>query len=624
MYKRIKCVVWHKMSYIIVFLLVLLSSLVSVAYEIDGITIRTCDTKSCRNLLSNTKFTLNCDGCDGSFYVSLTYEDNFYINCDDDDGIIYSKTYRFTVQNEVHLCEDNLLVKLLMLSPFVEVSTLAIGSVCDDEIKENEIKLIAATLFCSYEQGDSINCSFMYGTESCNVTSELLTTTTTNVDDHVKSVLIPILILLLVGVVVTVLIVISVVVWFKLRSKQSKSDPNIILHPPVPYACSPLQLTTQQSNTNTSYANHNAEDATYAVIMEDRTRSNSKDIQDKYSDSPTSDEFVISLIEGEVADSKLYQELPCMKNQSVYYSEVTPLSNTGPTNPFIEPTGSLTELDSVFKSRLFEITAREIEFGEMFASGQFGVVYTGIYKTENGDIPVAVKQLKESADNDTLLSFMREAATMSQFSHPNVLRLLGVITSPQPWMIVTELLKTELRELLVKLRESPSIEHVQRELLMKFSVEIADGMEYLAMRKFVHRDLAARNVLVAKDFTVRIADFGLSRRVGSENDYYTSSGGMLPLRWTVPEAVLYQKFSEKSDVWSYGMTLYEIWSLGERPWGDATNQEIIDALSLGKSISPPRGCPEVVGRVMMETWKHDKQDRPTFTQVREMLSTPSM
>ena len=122
----------------------------------------------------------------------------------------------------------------------------------------------------------------------------------------------------------------------------------------------------------------------------------------------------------------------------------------------------------------------------------------------------------------------------------------------------------------------------------------------------MHRDLAARNVLVAKDFTVRIADFGLSRRVGSENDYYTSSGGMLPLRWTAPEAVLYQKFSEKSDVWSYGMTLYEIWSLGERPWGDATNQEIIDALSLGESISPPRGCPEVVGRVMMETWKHDK------------------
>ena len=208
MYKRIKCVVWHKMSYMIVFLLVLLSSLVSVAYEIDGITIRTCDTKSCRNLLSNTKFALNCDGCDGSFYVSLTYEDNFYINCDDDDGIIYSKTYRFTVQNEVHLCEDNLLVKLLMLSPFVEVSTLAIGSVCDDEIKENEIKLIAATLFCSYEQGDSINCSFMYGTESCNVASELL---------------IPILILLLVGMVVTILIVISVVVWLKLRYEKVRA-----------------------------------------------------------------------------------------------------------------------------------------------------------------------------------------------------------------------------------------------------------------------------------------------------------------------------------------------------------------------------------------------------------------
>ena len=116
MYKRTKCVVWHKMSYIIVFLLVLLSSLVSVAYEIDGITIKTCDTNGCKNLFRNATFTLSCANCDGSFYVYLTYEDN----CNDDDDI-ESWTYRSTVLNEVHLCKDNPRVgwKWLRLSPFV-------------------------------------------------------------------------------------------------------------------------------------------------------------------------------------------------------------------------------------------------------------------------------------------------------------------------------------------------------------------------------------------------------------------------------------------------------------------------------------------------------------------------
>ena len=576
------------MNNFIVFLLVLLSSFVSVAYQIDGITIKNCRADGCRNIFPRLRFSLNCNGCGRSSYVYLKYKRDFSINCDD-DGIIKSSTYYSQAKNEVHICKDNyILVRSLRISALVEVMTsmVAFKGECDDDIKENEMKLIAATQQCRNSRSFRYNCPFMYDKKSCNVTfgqfatkpttAITKTTVTTLTSDPIKSILI-ILVILLSGVVVTILIVMSVVCWLKLRSKPIKSDPNLL--------------------------------------------------QVRYSDLPTSEYVMIinelygALVEGAVPDSKLYQELPCLKNQSVYSSGVSSLYSTVPTNPFIEPSCSLTELDSTFKSRLYEITTQEIDFGEMFASGQFGVVYRGTYKTEKGDIPVAVKQLKESANNDALITFMREAASMAQFSHPNVLRLLGVITTRQPWMIVTELLKTELREFLIKLRDSPSIEHMQRGLLVKFSVEIADGMEYLAMRKFVHRDLAARNVLVAKDLTVRIADFGMSREIGSESDYYTSSGGILPLRWTAPEAVFYQKYSEKSDVWSYGMTLYEIWSLGDIPWGEDSNQEIISALSLMKSISPPHSCPEVVGKVMMETWQHDKQDRPTFTEVRGMLST---
>ena len=175
----------------------------------------------------------------------------------------------------------------------------------------------------------------------------------------------------------------------------------------------------------------------------------------------------------------------------------------------------------------------------------------------------------------------------------------------------------------VKLKEVPQ-NAILPSLLFKFSHEIAAGMEYLAGVNFIHRDLAARNVLVAKDMTIRIADFGMSREVLSESNYYTSSSNTIPLRWTAPEAVLYKKFSEKSDVWSYGMTLFEIWTLGDKPWGESTNEEIIEALTVKQSPALPPDCPEGICRVLIETWRGDKNNRPTFSEVRVLLSGVSI
>ena len=355
------------------------------------------------------------------------------------------------------------------------------------------------------------------------------------------------------------------------------------------------------------------------------------------------------LVEGAVIDPRTYEELPNQTpdtqlfrlSDSLVMNSTYNFSRENETlNPFIEPSKNIPELENNLQCSLLQIKKEDLEIGEQFASGHFGIVYRATYHTQKGDIPVAVKSLKQADNSDVTLAFMREAATLAQFSHPNVLRLIGVLTSQhqqQPWMIVTELLSTELREFLLKLklpnRNSSSSSNsdlqlqgvVLHTLLLKFSQEIAAGMAYLTEKKFIHRDLAARNVLVAKDLTVRVADFGMSREIDSpENNYYTSSGGRVPLRWTAPEALFFMKYSEKSDVWSFGVTLYEIWSLGDKPWGNASNEEVIQALSTERILSAPIGCPEDVYQVMVQTWMKDKTVRPTFNELKTILSNVNL
>ena len=348
----------------------------------------------------------------------------------------------------------------------------------------------------------------------------------------------------------------------------------------------------------------------------------------------TNNEYCEGLVEGEVGNWNLYEQLPRM--DQVAYHKLVAISSTL-ENPlydilvkespneepiYIEPPSSLPQLENVFEQCLNEIRRKDIQMGEEFASGQFGVVYRAVYHTEKGDIPVAIKTLKEAANTDTKVAFMREAAILAQFQHPNVLRMIGVLTTQQPYMMVTELLKTELTDLLLKMKSAdPAHRQNLPPRLLRFCQEIAAGMKHLSEKHFIHRDLAARNVLVAKDLSCRIADFGMSRELHSDSEYYTSSGGRVPLRWTAPEAVFYNKYSEKSDVWSFGMTMYEIWSLGEKPWGLYTsNDEIVEGMSQGKKLSPPTGCPRDVYRVMVETWRADASFRPTFSDAQVMLT----
>ncbi|KAI6659269.1 hypothetical protein LOD99_14942 [Oopsacas minuta] len=290
---------------------------------------------------------------------------------------------------------------------------------------------------------------------------------------------------------------------------------------------------------------------------------------------------------------------------------------------YIDPPYNLAELSNSIGPRSYEISLDNLKIGDVFATGNFGVICHAVYTSKYGDLKVAIKTLREEVNNDVKVAFIREAAILSQFDHPNILKFIGVVTTVQPHMIVTELLNIELRQYLMQLCHSQEYNYQNasklQKLLLRFCRDIADGMEHLAMKKFIHRDLAARNILIANDMSCRVADFGMSRDLRSD-DYYRSKGGRIPLRWSAPESVLYNRFSEKSDVWAFGMTLYEIWTLGRKPWQENTNEEIVDFIQGGEIPLQPDGCPDDVYSLMAETWKQSADDRPIFTVIKERLN----
>lgn len=215
--------------------------------------------------------------------------------------------------------------------------------------------------------------------------------------------------------------------------------------------------------------------------------------------------------------------------------------------------------------RVRQYMLHHVRFVEELGEGAFGKVYKGELTQPNGErIYVAVKALKENASAKTQADFRREIDLISDLKHDNIVCILGVVLKEEPLCMLFEYMaQGDLHEFLISRAPSENcMGSLNQTQFLHISLQICDGMEYLASHHYVHRDLAARNCLVGDNLTVKISDFGLSRDIYSSDYYRVQSKSLLPVRWMPSESILYGKFTTESDVWSFGVVLWEIYSFG--------------------------------------------------------------
>uniref|UniRef100_A0AC35U021 Receptor protein-tyrosine kinase n=1 Tax=Rhabditophanes sp. KR3021 TaxID=114890 RepID=A0AC35U021_9BILA len=261
------------------------------------------------------------------------------------------------------------------------------------------------------------------------------------------------------------------------------------------------------------------------------------------------------------------------------------------------------------------------EFGQV----EKGVLFlTGNLKTasvaEGAEITVACKTLKKGATDIERKLFTMEATTMGQFQHDNVLRLLGIVGTKNVEIIITEFM---INGSLINFLKVNSINTCSKVQLVQMCLDISEGMEYLHQAGYIHRDLASRNILLDQFYRCKISDFGLSRNgfsEGSEEMEYTNAmAKKIPIRWTAPEALEKGTYTAASDIWSYGVVMWEIFSFGERPYYDWPHRKIYEEVLQGYRLPKSLDCPESMYQVMTTCWNHDRNERPTFAAITPKL-----
>uniref|UniRef100_A0A3B3I0D5 Receptor protein-tyrosine kinase n=1 Tax=Oryzias latipes TaxID=8090 RepID=A0A3B3I0D5_ORYLA len=254
----------------------------------------------------------------------------------------------------------------------------------------------------------------------------------------------------------------------------------------------------------------------------------------------------------------------------------------------------------------------ELKRVKILGSGAFGTVYKGIWvpEGETVKIPVAIKILNEATGPKANVEFMDEALIMASVEHPHLVRLLGVCLSPTI-QLVTQLMPHGC--LLDYVHEHK--DNIGSQLLLNWCVQIAKGMMYLEERRLVHRDLAARNVLVKSPNHIKITDFGLARLLDADEKEYNADGGKMPIKWMALECIHYRKFTHQSDVWSYGVTIWELMTFGGKPYDGIPTREIPDILEKGERLPQPPICTIDVYMVMVKCWMIDADSRPKFKEL---------
>ncbi|XP_026226699.1 focal adhesion kinase 1-like isoform X5 [Anabas testudineus] len=268
------------------------------------------------------------------------------------------------------------------------------------------------------------------------------------------------------------------------------------------------------------------------------------------------------------------------------------------------------------QARDYEIQRDRIELGRCIGEGQFGDVHQGVYiSPENPALSVAVKTCKNSTSDSVREKFLQEALTMRQFDHPHIVKLMGVITENPVWIIMELCTLGELRSFLQVRKYSLDLA-----TLILYSYQLSTALAYLESKRFVHRDIAARNVLVSTVDCVKLGDFGLSRYM-EDSSYYKASKGKLPIKWMAPESINFRRFTTASDVWMFGVCMWEILMYGIKPFQGVKNNDVIGRIENGERLAMPPQCPPTLYSLMTKCWSYDPSKRPRFTELKTQLST---
>ncbi|XP_070844588.1 tyrosine-protein kinase SYK isoform X1 [Chaetodon trifascialis] len=295
-----------------------------------------------------------------------------------------------------------------------------------------------------------------------------------------------------------------------------------------------------------------------------------------------------------------------VSNNQATNKEAMPMDTEVYESPYADPD----ELRSstVDRNQLF------LEDGEL-GSGNFGTVMKGIYKMRKTEKPVAVKILKNDDNNPSVREEMlREANVMQQLDNPYIVRMIGICEA-ENLMLVMELAELGPLNKFLQKNKQTTLKNIT-ELVHQVSM----GMKYLEEHNFVHRDLAARNVLLVTQHYAKISDFGLSKAVAEEQNYYKAKGhGKWPVKWYAPECINYFKFSSKSDVWSFGVLMWEAYSYGQKPYKGMKGNDVMQMIESGKRMDAPMNCPPEMYDLMRTCWTYKADERPGFNVVEPRL-----